>query len=86
MNAVVKPMTKSGQPDYVVADLALADWLDTPAGSIKGLFLDVDDNAGQLRTVSVDLPTLSTLPVGSEITWRTPSTAAVMASRMGVKM
>ncbi|MGI9117821.1 MAG: glyoxalase superfamily protein [Gaiellales bacterium] len=24
-------------------DLALADWLDTPAGSIKGLFLDVDD-------------------------------------------
>jgi len=26
MNAVVKPMTKSGQPDYKVADLGLADW------------------------------------------------------------
>ena len=26
MNAVVKPMTRTGQPDYVVADLALADW------------------------------------------------------------
>ncbi|MGE0873356.1 MAG: adenosylhomocysteinase [Burkholderiales bacterium] len=26
MNAVVKPVTKSGQPDYKVADLALADW------------------------------------------------------------
>ena len=26
MNAVVKPMTKAGQPDFKVADLALADW------------------------------------------------------------
>ena len=26
MNAVAKPMTKSGQPDYKVADLVLADW------------------------------------------------------------
>jgi len=26
MSAVLKPMTASGQPDYVVADLSLADW------------------------------------------------------------
>jgi hypothetical protein len=52
-------------------DFALFD--DTPEARGESgdetllVFLDVDDNAGELRTVSVDLRALSTLPVGSAI-------------------